>query len=142
MSVRDAKKNKQSRRARGPGWRTAAPLAGFCGKPFNIRRRATNKETGYQQVACRARRRFASASNPTENLWMSFHQCLQAVSCELQEILWMDVPRKPGGGECDRLEAELRRAAAALFQVRRSMDELGRRLTEKEQQAQWLKARV
>jgi chromosome segregation ATPase len=86
------------------------------------------------------RRRSASASNPTENPWMSFHQFLEDVSCELQEILWMDGPRR--SREFHRLEAELRRASTALFRLRSSVDELRRRLAEKEPRAQWLKARV
>lgn len=73
---------------------------------------------------------------------MSFHRFLQDVRCELQEILWWDVPRGPVGGEVDRLEKELHRALETLRRLRAIVDELRTRLAQNERRAQRLKARV
>jgi uncharacterized protein YhaN len=77
-----------------------------------------------------------------EDSWMGLNQFLQDVSCELQEILWRDVPREPNGRELDRLERDLHRASLALTPLRTSVAELRSRLAEKERRARWLEARV
>jgi len=73
---------------------------------------------------------------------MGFNQFLHEVGCELQEILWKDVPREPVRGKLDRLEEEMHRASVALTQLRTSVAELRSRLAEKERRAQWLEAQV
>jgi hypothetical protein len=73
---------------------------------------------------------------------MHFHQFFQEVSCELQELLWQDLPHFPVGGELARLEEELHRASVTLSQLRVSMDEARNRLAEKERRAHWLESRV
>jgi hypothetical protein len=73
---------------------------------------------------------------------MHFHQFLQEVSCELQELLWKDLPRFRLGGELARVKDELHRATAALTQLRTSMEEARNQLAEKERRARWLESRV
>jgi chromosome segregation ATPase len=73
---------------------------------------------------------------------MGFDQFLQAVSCELQEILWKDVPRHPAGEEFRRREEALDLASAKLTKLRAEVDELRSRLAEKERQLHQLQARV
>jgi hypothetical protein len=73
---------------------------------------------------------------------MHFNQFLQDVGCELQELLWKDIPRDPAGGELYRLERELHGASLALTQLRISMEELRSRLAEKERRARWLETQV
>jgi phage shock protein A len=73
---------------------------------------------------------------------MSLNQFLLDVGCELQEILWKDVPRPPVAGYLDRIEASLHRASVELAQLRASVDELCKRLADKERQARRLEARV
>jgi chromosome segregation ATPase len=72
---------------------------------------------------------------------MGLNQFLHEVSCELQEILWHDVPRQPAG-EPSRLEADLRLATAQLMQLRSAVQELGNGLDEKARQIRRLQARV
>jgi hypothetical protein len=73
---------------------------------------------------------------------MHFNQFIQEVSCELQELLWKDLPRLPIGGELARLDKELHRASVALTQLRISMEEARNQLVEKERRARWLETRV
>jgi hypothetical protein len=73
---------------------------------------------------------------------MDFRQFVQAISCELQEILWNDVPREAARREIDRLDQQLHRASLTLAQLRRSVSALQDRLAEKRRQAGWLEAQV
>lgn len=73
---------------------------------------------------------------------MDFQQFVQDIGCELQEILWNDVPCKPGGREIDGLEQELYGAVLVLGRLRSSVEALQNRLAEKQRRASWLEARV
>ena len=73
---------------------------------------------------------------------MGFNQFLQDVGIELQEILWTDVLREPPERRLARLTRELDRESEALTELRTRAAELRGRLTEQEQRARGLEARV
>src|SRR5262245_29067797 len=73
---------------------------------------------------------------------MHLNQFLQDVGCELQELLWKDLPRLAFGGQLARLETELQQASTTLSQRRAAMEEVRDRLAEKERRARWLETRV
>jgi hypothetical protein len=95
-----------------------------------------------QAVRCRAGLPSAPKAKRRKESRMSLNQFLLDVSCQLQEILWEDVPRVPVAGNSDRIEASLHRASVELGQLRTSVDELCNRLADKERHARWLEARV
>jgi hypothetical protein len=95
-----------------------------------------------QAVHCRFGLPSAPEAKRRKESRMSLNQFLLDVGCELQEILWKDVPRLPVAGNLDRIEASLHRASIDLAQLRASVDELCKRLALKERHARWLEARV
>ena len=83
-----------------------------------------------------------AGSKRTEPKRMDFQQFVHKIGCELQEILWKDVPRKPARGEIDRLEQDLGRASFALGRLRSSVQVVQNRLAQKQRRARWLEAQV
>jgi hypothetical protein len=73
---------------------------------------------------------------------MDFQQFVHAIGCELQEILWRDVPRERPQSELDRLGQQLGTASFALGRLRSSVHVLENRLAEKQRRARWLEAQV
>jgi hypothetical protein len=73
---------------------------------------------------------------------MSLNQFLLDVGSQLQELIWRDAPRKNLLEAIDRLECRVRDGWAVLARGRLSLDEVRRRVVDKERRESWLASRV
>jgi hypothetical protein len=73
---------------------------------------------------------------------MSLNQFLLDVGSQLQELIWRDAPQKTLLEAIDRLERRVRDGSAVLARGRLSLDELRRRVVDRERRESWLASRV